>query len=173
MFTTALTWLQNNVDWLLGASNLTISLLMFVMATVVTIFTLQTSFKRHTDIVFMLSGVAIICYSLSVHRFFLGLEFLSLIMEWDTLYMWLNLNRWLDLFPTLLTIIGVSLSIAPAFAYLLVASKNKCIIYVITIVFILSLFWTFMFKIIEWKYLLEKNPNHIHIHNTTKTPRYM
>ena len=160
-----ITWLQSNSFWLLGASNLTISIILFIMATVIAYATVHTKFTKHTDIVVMLTGVATLCYSLSIYRFFWGLDYIAHLLQWkNVMHQWLEMNRWIAVIIDLFALLGMSLVLGPAMSYLIDITKKNLnyMVYTITFVSIIALFWLIMFKVGEWKYAAEHpKTNHI------------
>jgi len=127
--------------------NITAALLLFLVATVILIFTAKIKFHLKTDIVFIMVGTALQTFGWMIMAILLSLEGLFKIHENIEMVQWLKENQYLTIIPSIFVLPGLVLVIGPMISILL--SCSRFVSYVITTAFVFSVGWFIFWKLVE------------------------
>lgn len=146
-----LNWLQNNVDQLIAAGNITVSLFMIVLGTIVIQFVYKNAFSHLTDIRIMLIGLATLCIGIASNRIFWATKDISSILNFGVLNEFMTTNAYLSVIPMVFTIIGTTLMVSPALA-IYIRPRYKWGCYFTVMAFSICLYLSAFFKLKQLQY---------------------
>lgn len=132
-------WLLEQTDQLVAASNFTVSTIMVFLCISVIFAIRNLKFSKQTDIFYMLVGVALEAFGWALHRFYWGLWRTYRLYGNEEMDQWFVSNGYLALIPITFILWGLVLITGPIISF--VVRQGRWVCYGIAMAAVFSIYW--------------------------------